>query len=175
MFLVCVYFDTVCPVVSLISLLDWFPKYSVSDYFYAKLRFDTHSVFNINILKTTIFIFAISKLIFHFLLQKNWYVFYTEGNTLMVSLHACQVSASVHNYTDFKFLVDKILPNSSKQDTDFTEALLAKYRLAITIRLLSSAASFRNLHCLFKVSTLFLYLWFTCLGFQIQGFLLVIF
>lgn len=56
------------------------------------------------------------------------------------------------SYTDFEFLLQKISPMISKQDTDFREAIPAKFRFAITLRFLASGDSYRSLHYLFKVS-----------------------
>lgn len=56
-------------------------------------------------------------------------------------------------YADFELLLSKISPMISKQDTDFREAIPAKYRLAITLRFLASGDSYKSLHYLFKVST----------------------
>ncbi|CAH2013465.1 unnamed protein product [Acanthoscelides obtectus] len=39
-----------------------------------------------------------------------------------------------------------------KHDTDFREAIPAKFRLAITLRFLASGDSYKSLHYLFKVS-----------------------
>ncbi|CAH2088894.1 unnamed protein product [Euphydryas editha] len=52
-------------------------------------------------------------------------------------------SGEFHNFcrmsfTDFEYLLDKISPLISKQDTDFREAIPAKYRLAITLSLQSN-------------------------------------
>lgn len=56
------------------------------------------------------------------------------------------------SYSDFEFLLQKISPMISKQDTDFREAIPAKFRLAITLRFLASGDSYKSLHYLFKVS-----------------------
>lgn len=56
------------------------------------------------------------------------------------------------SFTDFEYLLDKISPLISKQDTDFREAIPAKYRLAITLRFIASGDSYKSLHYLFKVS-----------------------
>ncbi|KAL4711348.1 hypothetical protein ACJJTC_019189 [Scirpophaga incertulas] len=56
------------------------------------------------------------------------------------------------SYTDFEFLLQKISPMISKQDTDFRDAIPAKFRLAITLRFLASGDSYKSLHYLFKVS-----------------------
>ncbi|CAF4945829.1 unnamed protein product [Pieris macdunnoughi] len=67
-------------------------------------------------------------------------------------------SGEFHNFcrmsfTDFEYLLDKISPLISKQqDTDFREAIPAKYRLAITLRFIASCDSYKSLHYLFKVS-----------------------
>ncbi|KAH9636298.1 hypothetical protein HF086_003265 [Spodoptera exigua] len=42
------------------------------------------------------------------------------------------------SYSDFEFLLQKISPMISKHDTDFREAIPAKFRLAITLRFLAS-------------------------------------
>ncbi|XP_045490097.1 uncharacterized protein LOC123690556 [Pieris rapae] len=55
-------------------------------------------------------------------------------------------------YTDFELLLSRISPIISKKDTDFREAIPAKYRLAITLRFLASGDSYKSLHYLFKVS-----------------------
>lgn len=57
------------------------------------------------------------------------------------------------SYSDFNFLLNAISPMISKNNTDFREAIPAKYRLAITLRYLASGDSFKSLHYLFKVST----------------------
>ncbi|KAF9419587.1 hypothetical protein HW555_003865 [Spodoptera exigua] len=56
------------------------------------------------------------------------------------------------SYSDFEFLLQKISPMISKHDTDFREAIPAKFRLAITLRFLASGDSYKSLHYLFKVS-----------------------
>ncbi|XP_050664577.1 uncharacterized protein LOC126965177 [Leptidea sinapis] len=56
------------------------------------------------------------------------------------------------SFIDFECLLDKISPLISKQDTDFREAIPAKYRLAITLRFIASGDSYKSLHYLFKVS-----------------------
>ncbi|XP_028159473.1 uncharacterized protein LOC114352172 [Ostrinia furnacalis] len=56
------------------------------------------------------------------------------------------------SYTDFEFLLQKISPMISKQDTDFRDAIPAKFRLAITLRFLASGDSYKSLHYMFKVS-----------------------
>lgn len=53
--------------------------------------------------------------------------------------------------TDFEILLS-ISPIISKQDTDFREAIPAKFRLIMTLRFLASGDSYRSLHYLFKVS-----------------------
>lgn len=55
-------------------------------------------------------------------------------------------------FTDFEILLSKISPIISKQDTDFREAIPAKFRLIMTLRFLASGDSYRSLHYLFKVS-----------------------
>lgn len=57
------------------------------------------------------------------------------------------------SYVDFEFLLNKISPMISKDNTSFREAIPAKYRLAITLRFLASGDSYKSLHYLFKVST----------------------
>lgn len=52
-------------------------------------------------------------------------------------------SGEFHNfcrmsYNDFEFLLQKISPLISKQDTDFRDAIPAKFRLAITLRFFAS-------------------------------------
>lgn len=66
-------------------------------------------------------------------------------------------SGEFHNfcrmsYNDFEFLLRKISPMISKKDTDFRDAIPAKFRLAITLRFLASGDSYKSLHYLFKVS-----------------------
>ncbi|KOB63195.1 Uncharacterized protein OBRU01_24925, partial [Operophtera brumata] len=56
------------------------------------------------------------------------------------------------SYSDFEFLLQKKSPMISKHDTDFREAIPAKFRLAITLRFLASGDSCKSLHYLFKVS-----------------------
>ena len=55
-------------------------------------------------------------------------------------------------FADFEILLSKISPIISKQDTDFREAIPAKFRLIMTLRFLASGDSYRSLHYLFKVS-----------------------
>ncbi|CAH1954258.1 unnamed protein product [Acanthoscelides obtectus] len=67
-------------------------------------------------------------------------------------------SGEFHNFcrmsfADFEYLLDKISPLISKQDTDFRDAIPAKYRLAITLRFIATGDSYKSLHYLFKVST----------------------
>lgn len=59
----------------------------------------------------------------------------------------CRMSFAV-----FEYLLDKISPMISKQDTDFRDSIPAKYRLAITLRFIASGDSYKSLHYLFKVS-----------------------
>ncbi|CAH0721917.1 unnamed protein product, partial [Brenthis ino] len=66
-------------------------------------------------------------------------------------------SGQFHNFCrmsflDFEYLLNKISPLISKQDTDFRDAIPAKYRLAITLRFIASGDSYKSLHYLFKVS-----------------------
>lgn len=56
------------------------------------------------------------------------------------------------SYTDYEFLLQKISPMISKQDTDFRKAIPAKFRLALTLRFLASGDSYKSLHYLFKIS-----------------------
>ncbi|XP_049886409.1 uncharacterized protein LOC126380871 [Pectinophora gossypiella] len=67
-------------------------------------------------------------------------------------------SGQFHNFcrmsfADFEYLPNKISPLISKQDTDFRDAIPAKYRLAITLRFIASGDSYKSLHYLFKVSS----------------------
>lgn len=55
--------------------------------------------------------------------------------------------------TDFEFLLQKVSPIISKNNTPMREAIPAKIRLAITLRFLASGDSFESLHFLFKVSS----------------------
>ena len=57
------------------------------------------------------------------------------------------------SFTDFEYLLEKILPIISKQDTTFREAIPAKVRLAVTLRFLVTGDSYRSLHYLFKISS----------------------
>lgn len=54
---------------------------------------------------------------------------------------------------DFEYLLNKISPLISKQDTQLRKAIPARTRLAITLRFLASGDSFESLHFLFKVSS----------------------
>lgn len=54
---------------------------------------------------------------------------------------------------DFEFLLHKIGPRITKQDTDWRKAIPAKVRLAITLRFLATGDSYRSLHYLFKISS----------------------
>ena len=56
------------------------------------------------------------------------------------------------SYTDFEYLLNQVAPLISKKNTDFREALPAKYRLAITLRFLASGDSYKSLHYMFKIS-----------------------
>ncbi|CAK1578597.1 unnamed protein product [Parnassius mnemosyne] len=55
--------------------------------------------------------------------------------------------------TDFNYLLSKVLPLISKQDTHLREAIPAKIRLAVTLRFLATGDSFKSLHYLFKISS----------------------
>lgn len=54
--------------------------------------------------------------------------------------------------TDFEYLLSKVKP-ISKQDIQLRDAIPAKIRLAITLRLLASGDSFESLHYLFMISS----------------------
>ncbi|CAH1969203.1 unnamed protein product [Acanthoscelides obtectus] len=54
--------------------------------------------------------------------------------------------------TDFEFLLNKISPLISKQDTQLRKAVPTRKRLAITLRYFATGDSFQSLHFLFKVS-----------------------
>lgn len=56
--------------------------------------------------------------------------------------------------SDFEYLLQKISPVISKQDTDFRESIPAKIRLAVTLRYeyLATGDSYRSLHYIFKIS-----------------------
>ncbi|KAL4703891.1 hypothetical protein ACJJTC_013068, partial [Scirpophaga incertulas] len=56
------------------------------------------------------------------------------------------------SFTDFEFLLQKISPMISKQDTDVRDAIPTKFRFAIMLRFLASGDSYNSLHYLFKVS-----------------------
>lgn len=55
--------------------------------------------------------------------------------------------------TDFEYLLTKVSPIISKQDTQLRDAIPAKVRLALTLRFLATGDSYRSLHFLFKVSS----------------------
>lgn len=48
--------------------------------------------------------------------------------------------------SDFEYILDKISPIISKNDTQFREAVPAKTRLAITLRFLATGNSYKSLH-----------------------------
>ncbi|XP_045495296.1 putative nuclease HARBI1 [Colias croceus] len=54
--------------------------------------------------------------------------------------------------TDFEYLLQKISPIVSKQDTTWREAVPTKIRLALTLRFLVTGDDYRSLHYLFKIS-----------------------
>ncbi|XP_050670649.1 putative nuclease HARBI1 [Leptidea sinapis] len=55
--------------------------------------------------------------------------------------------------TDFQYLLQKISPMVSKQDTTWREAVPTKIRLALTLRFLATGDDYRSLHYLFKISS----------------------
>ncbi|RVE47950.1 hypothetical protein evm_007464 [Chilo suppressalis] len=55
--------------------------------------------------------------------------------------------------SDFEYLLQKISPVISKQDTVFRESIPAKIRLAVTLRYLATGDSYRSLHYIFKISS----------------------
>ncbi|KAJ8710628.1 hypothetical protein PYW08_009143 [Mythimna loreyi] len=55
--------------------------------------------------------------------------------------------------SNFEYLLEKISPEISKQDTDFRESIPAKIRLAVTLRYLATGDSYRSLHYTFKISS----------------------
>jgi hypothetical protein len=55
--------------------------------------------------------------------------------------------------TDFEYLLQKIGPTISKEDTNWRECIPAKIRLAVTLRFLATGDSYRSLHFLFKISS----------------------
>ncbi|KAL5237399.1 hypothetical protein ACI65C_004809 [Semiaphis heraclei] len=59
----------------------------------------------------------------------------------------CRMSSS-----DFEYILNKIGPDITKQDTNMRKAIPAQERLAITLRFLASGDSFVSLSYLFKVS-----------------------
>ena len=59
----------------------------------------------------------------------------------------CRMSSS-----DFEFLLQKIGPDISKNDTKWRKAIPAKVRLAVTLRFIASGDSYQSLHYLFKIS-----------------------
>lgn len=66
-------------------------------------------------------------------------------------------SGEFQNFTrmsleDFSYLLNKISPVVSKQDTQLRQAIPARMRLAITLRFLATGDSYKSLHYLFKVS-----------------------
>jgi len=54
--------------------------------------------------------------------------------------------------SDFEYILNKIGPDITKQDTNMRKAIPAQERLAITLRFLASGDSFVSLSYLFKVS-----------------------
>jgi len=67
-------------------------------------------------------------------------------------------SGEFENFTrmslsDFEYILTLISPIISKQDTELRDSILAKIRLAITLRFLATGDSYKNLHFLFKVSS----------------------
>ena len=54
---------------------------------------------------------------------------------------------------DFEYLLRKLEPIISKEDTQLRDSIPAKIRLAITLRFLASGDSFESLHFLFKISS----------------------
>lgn len=55
--------------------------------------------------------------------------------------------------TDFEYLLQKIGPTISKEDTNWRECIPAKIRLAVTLRFLTTGDSYRSLNFLFKISS----------------------
>ncbi|VVC87288.1 unnamed protein product [Leptidea sinapis] len=55
--------------------------------------------------------------------------------------------------TDFEYLLQKISPMVSKQDTTWREAVPTKIRLALTLRFLATGDDYRSLNYLFKISS----------------------
>lgn len=53
---------------------------------------------------------------------------------------------------DFDFLLEKIKPYISKQDTRFRKAIPAAARLAVTLKFLTSGENYTNLHQTFEFS-----------------------
>lgn len=67
-------------------------------------------------------------------------------------------SGEFENFTrmtlsDFEYLLTLISPIFSKLDTQLRDSILAKIRLAITLRFLATGDSYKSLHFLFKVSS----------------------
>ena len=54
---------------------------------------------------------------------------------------------------DFHFLLSKVEPIISRQDTHLRETIPAKIRLSIAMRILASGDSYRTMHYLFKISS----------------------
>lgn len=55
--------------------------------------------------------------------------------------------------SDFEYLLTKISPIVSKQDTQLRDSNPAKTRLAIALQFLATGDSYKSLHFLFKVSS----------------------
>lgn len=60
----------------------------------------------------------------------------------------CRMSA-----TDFEYIIQKIDPIVTKQDTTMRKAIPVQERLAVTLRYLASGDSFKSLSYLFKFSS----------------------
>lgn len=56
--------------------------------------------------------------------------------------------------SDFEFLLQKIAPIISRNNTDFKESTPAKIWFAVTLRYLTAGDSNRRLHYTFKISTI---------------------
>jgi hypothetical protein len=55
--------------------------------------------------------------------------------------------------TDFEYLLQKIGPSISKENTNWRECIPPKIRLAVTLRFLATGDSYRSLNFLFKISS----------------------